>query len=79
LIVNLDLVVTVDTAVGHLAAALGKLVWMLDRFEPCWRGLLGQRDSPWYPTLRLYRQPYPGDWDAVLGEVTRDLCHFVRG
>ena len=73
LIANLDLVIAVDTAVAHLAATLGKPVWLLDRFDACWRWLDGRRDSPWYPTLRLYRQKRPGDWDAVLAEVTRDL------
>jgi tetratricopeptide (TPR) repeat protein len=72
LVANLDLVISVDTAVVHLAAALGKPVWVLDRFDSCWRWL-GRRDSPWYPTLRLYRQPRPGDWNRVLAEVTRDL------
>lgn len=73
LIANLDLVISVDTAVAHLAAALGKPVWLLDRFDACWRWFTGRRDSPWYPGLRLYRQPRPGDWNAVLDEVTRDL------
>jgi len=73
LIANLDLVISVDTAVVHLAAAMGKPVWMLDRFDSCWRWLAGRRDSPWYPTLRLYRQPQPGDWDTVLAAVVRDL------
>ncbi len=73
LIANLDLVISVDTAVAHLAAALGKPVWLLDRFDPCWRWLTGRRDSPWYPTLRLYRQPRPGDWESVVTEVARDL------
>ena len=73
LIANLDLVISVDTAVAHLAAALGKPVWLLDRFDPCWRWLVGRRDSPWYPTLRLYRQPRPGDWDSVAADVTNDL------
>jgi tetratricopeptide (TPR) repeat protein len=78
LIANLDLVVSVDTSVAHLAGALGKPVWLLDRFDPCWRWLVGRRDSPWYPTLRLYRQPHPGDWDAVLAEVARDLHSLAR-
>jgi ADP-heptose:LPS heptosyltransferase len=73
LIVNLDLVISVDTAVAHLAAALGKPVWLLDRFDSCWRWLRGRRDSPWYPTLRLYRQPDPDDWGSVLTDVVRDL------
>ena len=77
LIANLDLVIAVDTSVAHLAAALGKPVWLLDRFAPCWRWLLGRRDSPWYPTLRLYRQPEPGDWDSVVAEIVGDLRSFA--
>lgn len=73
LIANLDLVVAVDTSVAHLAAALGKPVWLLSRFDGCWRWLVERRDSPWYPTLRLYRQSCPGDWDSVIAEVVRDL------
>ena len=73
LIANLDLVISVDTAVAHLAAALGKPVWLLNRFDSCWRWQASRRDSPWYPTLRLYRQPRPGEWGPVLAEVVRDL------
>jgi Tfp pilus assembly protein PilF len=73
LIANLDLIISVDTAIAHLAAALGKPVWMLDRFNSDWRWFKGRFDSPWYPTLRLYRQPHPGDWDSVLADVARDL------
>jgi hypothetical protein len=73
LVANLDLVIAVDTAVAHLAGALGKPVWLLDRFDHCWRWLAGRVDSPWYPTMRIYRQPAPGDWDAVLRAVARDL------
>jgi hypothetical protein len=72
-IANLDLVISVDTAVAHLAASLGKPVWLLDRFDACWRWLDGRRDSPWYPSLRLYRQQRAGDWEPVLAEVVRDL------
>ncbi len=77
LIANLDLVISVDTAVAHLSAALGKPTWLLDRFDSCWRWLVGRRDSPWYPSMRLYRQPRPGDWDPVLAEVIRDLNNFA--
>jgi hypothetical protein len=73
LVANLDRVVSVDTAVAHLAAALGKPVWLLNRFDSCWRWQAGRRDSPWYPTMRLYRQPCPGNWASVLAEVARDL------
>ena len=79
LIASLDLVISVDTAVAHLAAALGKPVWVLERFDSCWRWLNGRRDSPWYPTVRLYRQPRPGDWDSVLTEVARDLGSLAWG
>ncbi len=78
LIANLDLVISVDTAGAHLAAALGKPVWLLDRFDLCWRWLIGRRDSPWYPTLRIYRQPASGDWDSVMTEVARDLACAAR-
>ena len=78
LIANLDLVISVDTAVAHLAAALGKPVWLLDRFDACWRWLVGRRDSPWYPTLRLYRQKRPYDWDSVVAEVAEDLGRQYR-
>jgi tetratricopeptide (TPR) repeat protein len=78
LVANLDLVISVDTAVTHLAAGMGKPVWLLDRFDPDWRWLLGRRDSPWYPALRVYRQPTPGDWDPVLDAVAVDLRAMVR-
>ena len=74
LIANLDLVISVDSAVAHLAAALGKPVWLLDRFDPCWRWFTGRSDSPWYPMLRIYRQSDPGDWDGVIGRVAADLA-----
>ncbi len=78
LIDNLDLVISVDSAVAHLAGALGKPVWLLDRFDPCWRWLAGRLDSPWYPLLRIYRQPRPGDWGAVLAEAAADLRHLTE-
>ncbi len=73
LVAHLDLVISVDTAVAHLASALGKPVWLLDRFDPCWRWHTGRRDSPWYPALRIYRQPAPDDWGAVVATAARDL------
>jgi tetratricopeptide (TPR) repeat protein len=79
LIANLDLVISVDTAVAHLAGAMGKPVWLLDRFDPDWRWLLGRRVSPWYPTMTIYRQPSPGDWGAVVEAVTRDLGDLAVG
>ena len=66
LVVNLDLVISVDTAVAHLAGALGKPVWLLNRCDTDWRWLLNRDDSPWYPTLRQFRQASPGDWDSAV-------------
>jgi tetratricopeptide (TPR) repeat protein len=73
LIENLDLVISVDTSVAHLAGALGKPVWLLNRFDTCWRWLMNRSDSPWYPSMRIYRQETAGDWDNVLGRVNEDL------
>jgi tetratricopeptide (TPR) repeat protein len=70
---EMDLVISVDTSVAHMAGTLGKTVWILLPFSPDWRWLLDRRDSPWYPSAKLYRQPVPGDWDTVLGLVSRDL------
>jgi len=72
-IANLDLVIAVDTAVAHLAGALGKPVWLLLPFAGEWRWLEGRADSPWYPTMRLFRQPQPGAWAEVLEGVVREL------
>lgn len=73
LIRNLDLVITVDTAVAHLAGALGHPVWTLLRYNHCWRYLLDREDSPWYPTMRLFRQERPGEWCELIARVARSL------
>ncbi len=78
LIEQLDLVISVDTATAHLAGALGKPVWILNRFDTCWRWLLDRPDTPWYPTAQLYRQPRGGDWDSVIAEVARDLARKAQ-
>jgi hypothetical protein len=78
LIANLDLVISVDTSTAHLAAAIGKPVWILNRFDTCWRWLLERRDSPWYPTVTLYRQTQPGVWDDVIERVCSDLRQVVE-
>jgi Flp pilus assembly protein TadD len=66
---TLDLVITVDTATAHLAGALGRPVWTVLCHTPDWRWHLNRRDSPWYPTMRLFRQPRWGDWDSVVREI----------
>jgi tetratricopeptide (TPR) repeat protein len=73
LIEALDLVITVDTSVAHLAGALGKPVWILNRFDSCWRWFLYRYDSPWYASARLFRQPAHGDWDSVIAAVAAAL------
>lgn len=70
---QLDLVICVDTSVAHLAAAMGRETWMLTPFDADWRWLLGRADSPWYPTLRLFRQERSGDWAAVVGRICAEL------
>jgi ADP-heptose:LPS heptosyltransferase len=73
LIENLDLVIAVDSAVAHLAGALGKPVWIMLRHSGEWRWLLERSDSPWYPTARLFRQEDPGDWAGVVSNITQQL------
>ena len=74
LVAALDLVIGVDTASVHLAGALGKPVWLLNRFDSCWRWLRDRPDSPWYPTLRQFRQASPGDWAGVIGAAKGTLA-----
>jgi hypothetical protein len=75
-VANLDLIISVDTAVVHLAGAMGKPVWLLNRFDTCWRWLENRSDSAWYSTLRQFRQPAWGDWQPVIAEVAAALAHL---
>lgn len=73
-IAELDLVITIDTSVAHLAGALGKPVWVLLPFVADWRWMLRREDSPWYPTMRLFRQESLGDWSGVMARVAEALA-----
>jgi tetratricopeptide (TPR) repeat protein len=77
LIDALDLVISVDTAVLHLAGALGKPVWLLNRFNTDWRWRLDRPDTPWYPTMRIFRQPKMGDWASVITKVRHALLNCI--
>ena len=77
IIENLDRVIAVDTSVVHLAGALGKPVWNLVSFASDWRWLLDRDDSPWYPTMRIFRQPRLGDWQSVLHKVHSELVKML--
>ena len=73
IVAGLDLVITVDTSVAHLAGALGKPVWVLSRHDGCWRWMRNRADSPWYPSARVFRQSVPGDWAGVIAEIAASL------
>ena len=75
---RLDLVITVDTMYAHLAGALGRPVWVLLPFAPDWRWMLHREDSPWYPTMRLFRQPARGAWKPVIGRVRSELEAWAK-
>jgi tetratricopeptide (TPR) repeat protein len=77
-IAALDLILSVDNSTVHMAGALGKPVWVLLPFVPDWRWMLDREDSPWYPTVRLFRQPAPGYWESVMERVARELQMFVK-
>jgi ADP-heptose:LPS heptosyltransferase len=76
---ELDLVISTDTSVAHVAGALGKPVWMLDRYNTCWRWRLEPGRSPWYPTMRIFRQQRFLDWRQPIAAVTAELAAVVRG
>jgi Flp pilus assembly protein TadD len=74
IVANLDLVISVDTSVVHLAGAMGKPVFLLDRYDNCWRWLSGREDSPWYPSLRIFRQQRSGEWAPGLSRIATALA-----
>jgi hypothetical protein len=77
LVAGLDLVITVDTMIVHLAGAQNRPTWLLLKHEPDWRWMTGRSDSPWYPSLRIYRQPAPGDWPTIIARITNQF--FATG
>ena len=68
---------SVDTSAVHLAGALGKKVLLLDRYDACWRWFAGREDSPWYPGLRIFRQPRPGDWAGPVAQAAAALAQLA--
>ena len=78
LIESLDLVISVDSSVAHLAGALGRPVWLLNRFDSCWRWLKARTDSPWYPTMRQFRQTKAGEWQPVVAAVVETLTSWSQ-
>jgi tetratricopeptide (TPR) repeat protein len=79
LVAGLDLLISVDTATVHLAAAMGKPVWLLVPFDNDWRWMIARDDSPWYPSLRIFRQTKPGDWRDVIRRVDADMRKLIAG
>ena len=77
-VVNLDLIATSDTMMAYLAGALAQTVWLLVCSAPDWRWQYGRSDNVWYPTMRIFRQPTPGDWSGVVAQVKRALVHLVN-
>ena len=79
LVSSLDLVISVDTSVAHLAGALGKPVWLLNRHDGCWRWLREVSNTPWYSSMRIFRQRAPGEWDGVMRQVGDALLNLHLG
>ena len=74
---NLDLIISADTSVVHVAGALGRPIWMLSRYDGCWRWLLDRSDSPWYPTMKIFRQQEAGNWEPVINDIVTDLKKVI--
>jgi uncharacterized protein DUF6165 len=76
---SLDLIITIDTSIAHLAGALGRPVWVVLKHVPDWRWLLDRADSPWYPSMKLYRQTIRGEWGSAFARVAADVADLVAG
>ena len=74
----MDLVISVDTSVAHLTASQGQLTWLLLPFIPDWRWMLEREDSPWYPSIKIYRQQSARDWESVLQKMSIDLLNLAK-
>jgi len=74
---QLDLIISVDTAVAHLAGGMGRPVWVMLPFAPEWRWMTARADSPWYPSMRLFRQNRPGEWADVIKELAAALAEVI--
>jgi hypothetical protein len=79
LMANLDLIISVDTAAVHLAGAMNIPAWLMLPFEPEWRWMHGREDSPWYPSLRLFRQTSPREWQKVIATIISELQKLMAG
>jgi ADP-heptose:LPS heptosyltransferase len=75
---NLDLVISCDSAPAHLAGALGMPVWLALAYSADWRWFVDRSDTPWYPTMRLFRQTRPGDWKSVFRQIEEELARLVE-
>ena len=74
---NLDLVIAVDTSTAHLAAAMGKKTWLMSRLDGDWRWLHGRKDSPWYPSMEIFRQKHHAEWRPLINEIAEKLRVLV--
>ena len=77
-LMNIDLLITADTMLAHLAGALGVAVWVLLPFAADWRWMLDRADTPWYPSMKLFRQPSPGDWEPAVRQIVAGLPDVFR-
>ena len=73
LLLQMDLLITIDTSICHVAGGLGVPVWLMNRYDTCWRWLTGEGSSIWYPSLEIFKQNSSGDWDSVVAKINNKL------